>query len=177
MNAAAALKSQYHAALAALKQPTERCPDELWTAKGHPSQFWQVAYHALFFTHLYLEPDEASFRPWEHHRQEYQFLESVPWPPHNPPKLEAPYGKSEILEYWRICDGMIDAGVDKLDLDAADCGFWWYKMPKLDHQIMNIRHTQEHAAQLEERIRAATGVGPDWFGGNTGKVEFPRDVK
>jgi len=46
-------------------------------------------------------------------------------------------------------------------------------MPKLDHQIMNIRHIQQHAAQLEERIRSATGVAPDWIGGNTGKVVPP----
>lgn len=173
MNAQAALKSQYHAALATLKRAIDRCPDETWTAEGHPSRSWQVAYHAIFFTHLYLQPDEKAFTPWEFHRNEYQFLENVPWPPHRPPKLQEPYTKEQVLEYWGICDGMIDAGVDRLDLDAADCGFWWYKMPKLDHQIMNIRHIQEHAAQLEERIRAATGTAPDWIGGNTGKVGAP----
>jgi len=108
MDVAAALKSQYHAALATLKQAVVRCPDDLWTAAGLPSQFWQVAYHALFFTHLYVQPDEKSFTPWESHRNEYQFLESVPWPPHHPPKLGAPYSKEQVLAYWRICDGLID---------------------------------------------------------------------
>jgi hypothetical protein len=28
----------------------------------------QIAYHALFYTHLYLQPAEADFVPWEHHR-------------------------------------------------------------------------------------------------------------
>jgi len=168
MNVAAALKSQYHAALAALKQAIDRCPDDLWTATGHASQFWQVAYHAIFYTHLYLQTDERSFKPQKSHRREYQFLENVPWPPHRPPELGEPYGKKQVLEYWHLCDRMIDAGVDKLDLDRGDCGFRWYKMPKLDHQIMNIRHIQAHAAQLEERVRSATGIGPEWVGGNRG---------
>ena len=46
-------------------------------------------------------------------------------------------------------------------------GFWWYgKMPKLDHQVMNIRHTQHHAAQLGDRLKLATGTEVGWVGGN-----------
>jgi len=63
MDIQSALKSQYHAPLAMLKQAVERCPDDLWTAPGEPSPFWQVAYHTLFFTHLYLQQDEKAFGP------------------------------------------------------------------------------------------------------------------
>ncbi len=164
MDLRVAIKSQYHAGLEMLRQAIDRCPDELWTAGGHPSQYWQIAYHALFFTHLYLQPDEKAFRPWEHHREEHQFLEHVPWPPHHPPRLGQPYTKAEVLEYWQVCDGMIDAGVDRLDLDAPQCGFWWYDLPKLDHQLMNTRHIQHHAGQLDDRLRLARGeIG--WVGG------------
>ena len=54
---------------------------------------------------------------------------------------------------------------DMLDLDAPECGFWWYKMSKLEHQFVNIRHTQHHAAQLMDRLRQVAGVGIDWIGG------------
>ena len=74
MNVQAALKSQYHAALAMLKQAIEQCPEDLWSGGGNPVAFWRVAYHALFFTHLYLQPDLESFRPWEHHREEQEQL-------------------------------------------------------------------------------------------------------
>ncbi len=70
-----------------LKQAIELCPDGLWTGGNYPVPFWRVAYHALFYTHLYLQPDEKAFRPWEHHRDQYQFLGAVPWPPHAPPKI------------------------------------------------------------------------------------------
>jgi hypothetical protein len=158
------LKSQYRAALAMLKQAIERCPDDLWIDRGRVNPFWQNAYHALFFTHLYLEPDEAAFRPWQHHREEYQFLGNLPWPPHHPPKIGEPYTREEVLEYWRICDGRVDGAVDALDLQAQDCGFWWYKMSKLEHQIVSIRHIQHHTAQLADRLRARAGLGIDWKG-------------
>ena len=164
MNVQAALKSQYHAALAMLKQAIEECPDGLWDGAGHDAAFWRVAYHTLFYTHLYLQPNEDAFRPWEHHRDEYQFLDTLPWPPHRQPKIGEPYTKSQVLEYWRVCDAMIDAGVDRLDLDAQECGFPWYKLPKLDHQIVNIRHIQHHAAVLGDRLRSAGGADIRWVG-------------
>src|SRR5699024_2816331 len=49
----AALKSQYHASLAMLREAVELCPAEEWTSDAHTNAFWQVAYHALYFTHLY----------------------------------------------------------------------------------------------------------------------------
>jgi hypothetical protein len=163
-----AIAGQYHAGLTMLREPIERCSDGLWTARSHAADFWQVAYHALFFTHLYLQPDEASFEPWEHHRQEYQFIQSVPWPPFGPPNLGEPYTREQVLAYGSLCDGMIDDGVARLDLGAGECGFWWYKMPKLDHQIMNLRHLQHHAADLAERVRAEDGGEFAWYGGRGG---------
>ena len=47
-----ALKSQYHAALAMLREPIERCPDDLWFSRSHPNPFWWGAYHALYYAHF-----------------------------------------------------------------------------------------------------------------------------
>jgi len=164
MNVQAALKGQYHAAMAMLRETIERCPHALWTADDEGVAFWRVVYHALFFTHLYLAPDEKAFRPWEHHREEYNFLGPLPWPPHREPKIGEPYTKAEVLDYWRLLDAMIDAAVDALDLDAETCGFPWYKLPKLDHQINNIRHIQHHAALLSGRLRRTEGIDVGWVG-------------
>ncbi len=164
MDVRAALKGQYHAALAMLKTAIDACPDGLWTDDERGVPFWQVAYHVIFYTHLYLAADEASFEPWEHHREEYQFLEALPWPPHRPPKIGEPYTKDEVLAYWRFVDQRVDAAVDGLDLDVPACGFWWYDVPKLDHQINNLRHVQHHAALLAGRLRAADGTAVPWVG-------------
>jgi hypothetical protein len=67
-----------------------------------------------------------------------------------------------VLEYWEFCDRIVDHAVDALDLDRADCGFSWYRMSKLEHQFVNIRHIQHHGAQLIDRVRSAADVGIGW---------------
>jgi hypothetical protein len=56
----------------------------------------------------------------------------------------------------------IDDGVDKLDLSASQSGFPWYEMPKLEHQLVNIRHIQHHAAVLSNRLWRSDGILVDW---------------
>jgi hypothetical protein len=63
-----------------------------------------------------------------------------------------------VLEYWEFCDGMVDDAVDALDLDRAECGFSWYRMSKLEHQFVNIRHIQHHGGQLIDRVRSARHI-------------------
>jgi DinB superfamily len=164
----AALKGQYHAALAMLRQAIQDCPDDLWFSREPRNAYWQVAYHALFFAHFYLMPEESAFRPWEGHQSNVQHPDGIPGradPTSSLPLIPRPYTKAEALAYWMICDEMVDEGVDALDLTSANCGFSWYTMPKLDHQILNIRHIQHHTAQLADRLRAATDAGTRWVGG------------
>src|SRR5262245_50083656 len=75
-----------------------------------------------------------------------------------------PYTKSQLLAYWTICDELIDGAVDALDLAAPECGFFWYKVSKIEHQMINLRHLQHHMAQLGDRLRNVAGVGVDWVG-------------
>jgi hypothetical protein len=146
----AVLKSQYHASLAMLREAVERCPPEEWLSTNHKNAFWQVSYHALFFAHLYLQRDEAAFRLWEQHRGGGDGIAGEP------------YTQAQVLEYWEFCDRMIDDAVDALDLDRIESGFSWYRMSKLEHQFVNIRHIQHHAAQLIDRVRSAADVGIRW---------------
>jgi DinB superfamily len=164
MDVRSALKSQYHAALKTLREAIELCPDSMWDdpADG-PAPFWRVAYHTLFYAHFYLQQTQDDFTPWARHRDEAQFMGSVPLE-NSPPKPCAPYTRDDLLEYWQICDEQIDGGVDSLDLSAAQCGFPWYKMPTLEHQIVNIRHIQHHAAALSTRLRRSAGIAVRWVG-------------
>src|SRR5438067_4311895 len=135
MDIKSALKSQYHACLKTLRLAIEQCPDEKWdnSADGFAA-FWRVAYHALYFTHFYLQKDQQSFMPWPRHRDEAQFTGPLPWQGNRAPKTCEPYTRQDILDYWKTCDGMVDAAVDALDLSAPQCGFPWYQMPALEHQ-------------------------------------------
>jgi len=168
------LKSQYHASLAMLRDAIERCPEGLWSSTEYRNPFWRIAYHVLYYTHFYLEPNANSFRPWERHQTGIQFMDDQERPPersqigelpHRPPKTGKPYTKEEVLAYWKICDDAIDTAVDAMDITNPDCGFFWYKdVSKLEHQLISIRHLQHHLAQLGDRIRAATNTGIAWVG-------------
>jgi hypothetical protein len=162
------LKSQYHAALAMLREAIEQCPESTWYSTQPTNAFWQVAYHTLYFTHLYLQRNEAAFRAWEHQQSEVQHPDGIPGPadPNSAlPLIPKPYSKAEVLAYWSVCDEMVNEAVDALDLQSPDSGFSWYRMSKLEHQIVNIRHIQHHTAQLADRLRSSAGIGIRWVGG------------
>ncbi len=88
MNYQQIIQSQYLATLAMLKQAIEKCPDTLWNDPADKNRFWHVAYHALFYTHLYLQPTEQDFRPWAKHRKAHDLAQTAD-----------PYSKAEVLEY------------------------------------------------------------------------------
>jgi len=168
----AALKNQYHAALAMLRQAVELTPAELWEGGPHVNKVWQLAYHTLFFTHLYLQTEEAAFRPWEQHVADVQVPDGIPGPPDpesDLPLIADPYTREQVLEYWRFCDAMVDDAVDAMDVLSPESGFWWYPISKLEHQLVNLRHIQHGAAQIADRVRTAADLGVDWVGSGRGK--------
>jgi len=162
------LKSQYRAALAMLRQTIECCPTGLWLSDAYTNRYWHIVYHTLFYTHLYVQVDEKSFQPWSKQRENYQYMGAMPWPPHDKPDIDEPYSREDVLEYLNFCEANIAGWVDKLDLTAPECGFWWYKMSKLEHQFVNIRHAEHHFAQLADRLRNTGNVGVEWIGGKKG---------
>ena len=86
------------------------------------------------------------------------------------PVSPQPYLKSQVLEYWDVCDSMVDERVNAMDIGSSTSGFHWYPISKLEHQIVTIRHTAHHAAQLADRVRAARGFGVKWVGSRRGDL-------
>ncbi|MBX7136226.1 MAG: DinB family protein [Fimbriimonadaceae bacterium] len=156
-----AMKGQYHAGLAMLRQCIERCPDDLWgsVTSEHPRTFWRIAYHTIFYTHLYLMSKYEDFVPWEkdcwHGRVLWDDDEE------GMPPVETTYTQAELLEYLDLVDRGVDVWVDAIDYGSTESGFSWYSIPKLDHQILNIRHLGIHTGQLQELLYAK-GVDLDW---------------
>jgi hypothetical protein len=157
------IQSQYLAALEMLKQAVVKCPDSIWNAPEDRNKFWHVAYHALFYTHLYLQDTEKGFRAWENHHNEYQFMGPMPQPLHNLPKIGDPYTREDVLAYFDFVREQVQERVPALDLEATS-GFDWLSFGKLELQFYNIRHLQHHLAELYERLGARAGVELDWIG-------------
>src|SRR3954469_24778334 len=90
------LKSQYFAALTMLHDAIEACPDELWARESDTNKFWQHAYHAIYFTHLYSGPNPEYFDAWKGQHGKTQNDDSIPGPPDpqsDLPLMPKPYTK------------------------------------------------------------------------------------
>lgn len=163
MNIKESVKSQYHAALDMLEQTIVKCPENIWNHPDHKNKYWHIAYHAVFYAHLYLHPTNEDFKAWEHHREDYQFLGRAPSPPHNEPDTNKPYTKEEVLAYLKFCRDQVNSLVDSLDMEA-ESGFSWLPFGKLEHQFYNIRHIQQHTGELAERLGTMGNIEIDWVG-------------
>jgi hypothetical protein len=163
MNTPEIIISQYQAALEMLKQTIAKCPDSIWNSPNDKTKFWHIAYHALFYTHLYLQDSEQTFTPWPKHRKEYQFIGQVPWPPHAPPQIGEPYDKETVLEYLTFCQRQVADRVPQVDLEAAS-GFDWLPFNKFELQLYTIRHIQQHTGELMERLGTRAGAEIRWVG-------------
>ena len=103
---------------------------------------WHIAYHVLFYTHLYLQGSEQEFLPWAKHRKDYQSFQ---------PEIREPFTKEDILAYLDVCQQQVDEKARQLTLDA-ESGFSWLPFGKLELQLYNIRHIQQHTGELMERL-------------------------
>ena len=151
MNVKEEIKSQYLAALEMLMQAVNQCPEDLWDDRGYKNTVWQIAYHALFYTHLYLQPNEKEATPWVKFKPGYHEME----------KRDDPYSKADIAEYFEFCREQVDKQVEALDLEAPS-GFYWLPFSKLELQLYSIRHLQQHTGELSERLGSARDIEVDW---------------
>jgi hypothetical protein len=159
-----ALVGQFGAALSTLREAVVQCPEHHWATRVGDYPFWQVAYHTLFCADMYLSRDEASFQPRSYHRENYQFLGHLPWPPHEPVVTDVPIARADILDYIEHCrrkaDDMVEA--ETAESLAGPPGFWWYKIPRGEFHLNNVRHIQHHAAQMSLCLRRAEGIDIGW---------------
>ena len=161
MDCSKILISQYLAALTMLGQTVSRCPDPIWDSADDKIPFWRVAYHALFYTHLYLQDSEQSFIPWNRHRKEYQFIGPVPRPPYAPPQIGIAYDRNDLLDYLTFCRQQVTERIPQVNLEAPS-GFDWLPFTKLELQLYNLRHLQQHTGELMERLGSRAGLEIDW---------------
>ena len=145
--------SQYQSALAMLKQTVDKCPNDIWNCPNDKGKFWQIAYHALFFTHLYLQDSIDTFTAWSKHRGEYENIGRV--------QTGEPYSREDVLEFLTFCQNQVTEKVANVVLDAAS-GFHWLPFNKLELQLYNIRHLSQHTGELMDRVGTRAGVEIDW---------------
>lgn len=158
---------QMAAAIQLLRAAVEACPDDLWDDRTEGTPYWHMAYHALFFTDLYLTDNLESFQAqsWQADKShflpgDYQEFAGIVTTP------EKSYTREQLVEYADHCLRKCDACFKKLTDERAleRCGFWWYELNAGEFLLNNLRHTQHHAGQLIVLLRRHSDIGIEWLG-------------
>lgn len=155
---------QFGAAIDMLEDALRACPDELWRERLYSerslepefAEFWYVVYHALFWLDFYLSDSVEGFAP------PTSFTLSELDPAGLIP--ERVFTKDELqtyLEYGRNkCQVRIETLVD--ELAPQRCRPEWPEMSVAELLLYNMRHIQEHAAQLSLFLGQKVGSAPGW---------------
>jgi hypothetical protein len=152
-----ALWRQFGAAIDTLENAVGACPDPLWTERlwqdppppWFPRQFgefWFVSFHTLVWLDLYLSglPEEDFAPPAPFVPGEIDSAEALP---------DRPYTRDEVLAYLTSLRETSRSTLMGLTDDQArrPVTYPWSKgqdVSYLELQLYNLRHVQEHAAQL-----------------------------
>jgi hypothetical protein len=161
------LWSQFGATIDMLGNALTACPDEMWNTPmwNDPSmvkeysEFWYVAYHTLFWMDLYLYGAVDGF---------------VPPAPFTLDELdprgflpERSYNRSELLTYLAYCRQKCSVAIENLNEKKAHqlYTFTWKKegLPYAELLVDNMRHVQEHGAQLNMFLGQLAGISTGWL--------------
>ena len=166
-----ALWPQFGAAIDMLDNALAACPDGLWRETLWPipadlplapefAAFWYVGYHALFWLDFYLSGSEEGFAPPAPITlAEFDPAGVLP---------ERPYTKDELRAYLTYTRQKGHTTLVALTDEQARQRFefpWAHGRPAsfLELQLYNLRHVQEHAAQLSLFLgQHAIPAGPSW---------------
>lgn len=155
---------QIAAALEMLENSLNACPDEHWhgrlwnlpTERPDLSQFWYIAFHALFWLDLYLSGAVEGFTPPAPFG-----LEEL-----DPAGLlpERPYTRGELLVYLEHDRAKCRDILQNLTGEGASrtCKLPWGEISYAELLLDNLRHVQEHTAQLNLYLGQQVGSAPGW---------------
>jgi hypothetical protein len=157
---------QFGAAIETLQNALNACPEEIWQARlwreseiqPEFGEFWYIVYHTIFWLDYYCSESADEF--------------TVP-PPFTLSELvmdgalpERVYTKQELhiyLEYARAkCHTKIESLADENEPQRVRNN--WRVKTVAELLLYNMRHVQEHAAQLNMLLGQKTDSAPGWVG-------------
>jgi hypothetical protein len=151
------LWQQLGAAIDMLENAIRACPASTWGRRVHPSEFWYIAYHSLFFLDYYLSESDQGFTP------PAPFTLGELDPAGVLP--DRVYSQAELAAYLQHARKKARTRLAALTEQKAreHCGFAGRDRSVMEMHMYNLRHVQHHAAQLYLLLRQATNSAPDWI--------------
>jgi hypothetical protein len=157
---------QFGAAIDMFSECLRDCPDELWEKslwQDQPDQwvadgfsaFWYLGYHTLFWLDLYLTGAEEGFVPPE----PFDLVEMK-----EDEALPRTYTREQLLHYLEYCRRKCQETIGVMSNEQANrlCRFAWGELPFAELQLYNLRHVQEHGAQLRMFLGQQAGKSSGW---------------
>jgi uncharacterized damage-inducible protein DinB len=165
------LWKQFGAAIDMLDNAVVACPDALWhqpvwqdpSVPSRRVQFWYVVYHALFWLDLYLLGSEEGFAPPAPFTLVEQDDAAGPLP-------DQSYSRDELRAYLTYARQKWRTTIETMTDERArqPVNFGWMRdgevVSYVELQLYNMRHIQEHAAQLSLLLgqHGVPGEALDW---------------
>ena len=121
------------------------------------SAFWYLGYHTLFWLDLYLTGAEEGFDP----PPPFDLIEME-----EGETLPRVYTRAELLSFLELCRQRCRETINAMSSEQAHrlCRFSWAELPFAELQLYNLRHVQEHGAQLRLVLGQQTGQPTRWAG-------------
>jgi hypothetical protein len=152
-----ALWNQFGAAIDALGNAIETCPEEVWGDRSQQPEYWYTAFHTLFWLDYYLSDKYGEdFIPPEPFGLEEMDPAGV-----LPPCV---YTKAELLTYLRHGREKCRIKIAELTEEEASryMKSWTRDFSVLEWLLYTLRHVQHHAGQLNLLLRQRADIGAKW---------------
>ena len=153
------LWKQFGAAIETLDAAIDACPDHLWDAviwadEEDPryGQFWFLAFHTVKWLNLYLDATPSD--------------DYVVPPPFLHGRLpDQPYAKADVRAFLQVSREKCKATIEALTDESAyrECVYEWMQPTFIELLMYSMRHTQEHAGQLNYFLGEHGIGGLDWI--------------
>jgi hypothetical protein len=162
------IRQQFEAAITTLENAIRACPDELWRARLYDertlqpefAEFWYISSHVLFWLDFYLSESIEGFTP----PAPFTLAEL------DPAGLlpERVYNKDELLTYLEHGRHKCRARLETLtDEKATQHRADWPGVSVAESLLYNMRHVQDHAAQLSLFLGQQAVDTPGWVAGTS----------
>ncbi|MBI3173410.1 MAG: DinB family protein [Chloroflexi bacterium] len=158
-----ALARQFGATIDMLENAMLACPDSLWQVRlwedpqlPRASEFWYIVYHTLFWLDLYLSgATEGFLPPAPFTLDELDPAGILP---------ERSFEKEELQSYLEHTRRKCQATIETLTDEKARqlCTFPWGEVTFAALLLDDMRHVQEHVAQLNLILGQKANWSPRW---------------
>ena len=159
-----AILQQFEASIDMLENVLRACPDEHWRVRlwddpilPQSAEFWYILYHTLFWLDLYLSGSVEGFNPPAPFTlDELDPAGILP---------ERPYTREVLQTYLEHTREKCRSTIETLTDEKARqrCRFPWGELTFAALLLDNMRHVQEHVAQLNMILGQKIGWSPRWI--------------